>query len=214
MLGRSKVKTIFFQYYVNQNQMFLLPMESQFAIIVPFAQWIQILEMSAATTRITSTIGTATNPVPITLDDDLLSLADVRRLIAAVVFLYMDMHIRDGKTTSRNPKSQHIEIWDKRCKLSWKEVTSLCLWSSEFFRALKITILIINFSFVFKSFTEIIQSVSVNCTEPTLSNSTFFSIPLRISSWVIPLKNLVLVSPNHKLCPNFTQYNWLWPIWS
>jgi hypothetical protein len=26
----------------------------------------------------------------------------------------------------------------------------------------------INFSFVFKSFTEIIQSVSVNCTEPTL----------------------------------------------
>jgi hypothetical protein len=33
-------------------------------------------------------IGTATNPVPITLDDDLLSLADVRRLIAAVVFFF------------------------------------------------------------------------------------------------------------------------------
>jgi hypothetical protein len=44
--------------------------------------------MSAATTRITSTIGTATNPVPITLDDDLLSIADVRRLIAAVVFFF------------------------------------------------------------------------------------------------------------------------------
>jgi hypothetical protein len=40
----------------------------------------------------------------------------------------------------------------------------------------------ITFSFVFKSFTEIIQSVSVNCTKPTLSNSTFFSIPLKISS--------------------------------
>jgi hypothetical protein len=30
----------------------------------------------------------ATNPIPITLDDDLLSLADVRRLIAAVVFFF------------------------------------------------------------------------------------------------------------------------------
>jgi len=44
--------------------------------------------MSAATTRITSTIGTAANPVPITLDDDLLSLADVRSLIAADVFFF------------------------------------------------------------------------------------------------------------------------------
>jgi hypothetical protein len=36
---------------------------------------------------------------------------------------WMDLNILDWKATLRYPKFRHIEIWDKRSKLSWKALS-------------------------------------------------------------------------------------------
>jgi hypothetical protein len=37
--------------------------------------------------------------------------------------IWMELYIRDWNSTSRYPKFRHIEIWDKRSKLSWKALS-------------------------------------------------------------------------------------------
>jgi hypothetical protein len=43
---------------------------------------------------------------------DLIDNFDITNII------WMDLYVRDWKATSRYPKFRHIEIWDKRSKLS------------------------------------------------------------------------------------------------
>ena len=48
---------------------------------------------------------------------DIVDNFDIRNI------LWKDLYIKDWKATSRYPKFRHIEIWDKRSKLSWRALS-------------------------------------------------------------------------------------------
>jgi hypothetical protein len=48
---------------------------------------------------------------------DLIDNFDITNII------WMELYIKDWNSTSRYPNFRHIEIWDKRSKLSWKALS-------------------------------------------------------------------------------------------